>query len=108
MAIGLVARPAVFRHWGLPYSGRIAKLAEDGIVEVREGRLPRGGSWPGFRSALAGVPVEHQATIVLTCVEGWSDAELAAEWGCDTVAAGARRARTLAHLKDLVDSHRDG
>ena len=108
VAIGLVARPAVFRHWGLPYSGRIAKHAEDGIVEVREGRLPRGGSWPVFRSALAGVPVEHQATIVLTCVEGWSDAELAAEWGCDTVAAGARRARTLAHLKDLVDSHRDG
>lgn len=105
VALGLVSRPLVFRHWGLPYSGRIAKLAEDGIVEVREGRLIERGSWPLFRSALAGVPVDHQATLVLTCVEGWSDAELAREWGCDAEAAGARRARTLTLLKDLVENH---
>lgn len=105
VALGLVSRPLVFRHWGLPYSGRIAKLAEDGIVEVREGRLVQRGSWPVFRSALEGMPVDHQATLVLTCVEGWTDDQLAREWDCDAEAAGARRARTLAHLSDLVENH---
>ncbi|GAA4837466.1 hypothetical protein GCM10023201_28160 [Actinomycetospora corticicola] len=107
VARGLVSRPLVFRHWGLPYSGRIAKLAEDGIVDVREGRLVRHGSWPGFRSALVGVPVDHQATLVLTCVEGRTDAELAERWGCDAEAAGVRRARTLEFLQDLVEDHGD-
>ena len=107
VALGLVSRPLVFRHWGLPYSGRIAKLAENGIVEVREGRLVPRGSWPVFRSALASVPVDHQATLVLTCVEGWTDAQLAQEWGCDAEAAGARRARALTHLADLVENHGD-
>jgi DNA-directed RNA polymerase specialized sigma24 family protein len=92
----------VFRHWGLPYSGRIAKLAEAGIADARAGRAVGGGSWPVFRAALAAVPAEHQVCLVATCVEGLGDDALAEVWGCDTAAAGARRAETLAHMKELA------
>jgi len=102
VATGLVARPAVFRHWGLPYSGRIAKLAEAGIADARAGRAVGAGSWPVFRAALAAVPAEHQVCLVATCVEGLADEALAEVWGCDAAAAGARRAETLAHMKELA------
>ncbi len=102
VATGLVARPAVFRHWGLPYSGRIAKLAEAGIADAVAGSAVGAGSWRVFRAALVAVPPEHQATLVATCVEGLGDDELAATWGCDAVTAGARRAATLAHMKELA------
>lgn len=107
VATGLVARPAVFRHWGLPYSGRIAKLAEDGIADALGGRLTPRGSWEGLRRALTLVPVEHQATLVLTCVEGLADEQLAEAWGCDAPTAGARRAGTLAHMRELAVGHGD-
>jgi hypothetical protein len=102
VATGLLARPAVFRHWGLPYSGRIAKLAEAGIADARTGRAVGAGSWPLLHAALASVPHEHQVCFVATCVEGLGDDELVAAWGCDAAAAGTRRARTLAHMKDLA------
>lgn len=105
VAAGLVSRPAVFRHWGLPYSGRIAKLAEDGIAQARAGRPAARGSWEVFRRALTQVPPEHQTTFVLTCVEGYSDEVLATTWGCDAEAAGARRATTIAYMKGLAAGH---
>jgi len=105
VAAGLVSRPAVFRHWGLPYSGRIAKLAEGGIADVLAGRLTCRGTWAQVRHALTELSPEHQVTLVLTCVEGHSDARLAEEWACDAEAAGARRARTLAYLKELAADH---
>ena len=108
VATGLVARPAVFRHWGLPYSGRIAKLAEDGIADATHGRLVPRGSWAGFRQALGRVPPEHQSTLVLTCVEGHTDDQLADVWGCDAAAAGVRRARTITHMRELALGHGDG
>ena len=107
VATGLVSRPAVFRHWGLPYSGRIAKLAEDGIADATQGRLVPRGSWTGFRRALTLVSDEHQRTLVLTCVEGHTDDQLADTWGCDAATAGARRARTIAHMRELAVGHGD-
>lgn len=102
VATGLVARPAVFRHWGLPYSGRIAKLAEAGIADARAGQAVGAGSWPLFRAELAAVPAEHQVCLVATCVEGFADDELARTWGCDAATAAARRAATLTHMRDLA------
>jgi hypothetical protein len=102
VATGLVARPAVFRHWGLPYSGRIAKLAEAGLADAAAGHAVGRGSWRVFHAALAAVPPEHQETLVATCVEGLGDDDLAAAWGCDPATAGARRAATLAHMKELA------
>ena len=107
VATGLVGRPAVFRHWGLPYSGRIAKLAEAGIADARAGRLVPRGSWSTFRHALTEVPADHQETLVLTCVEGLGDEELAQAWGCGAEAARARRAATIEHLQELAAGHGD-
>jgi DNA-directed RNA polymerase specialized sigma24 family protein len=102
VAAGLCARPAVFRHWGLPYSGRIAKLAEGAIEDALAGRLGPTPSWASFRADLGRIPAEHQQVLVLTCVEGWTDERVAAELGCDAVAAGARRAAVLEHLQGLA------
>ncbi len=107
VATGLVSRPAVFRHWGLPYSGRIAKLAEDGIADALGGRMVPRGSWTAFRQALTLVSAEHQTTFVLTCVQGHTDDQLAEAWGCDVETAGARRARTLALMRELATGHGD-
>lgn len=105
VATGLVARPGVFRHWGLPYSGRIAKLAEDGIAEARAGGPVCTGSWPAFRASLDALPVQAQAEIVLTCVDGLSDEELAARWECSPSDAARHRALVHARLRALAEEH---
>ncbi|NMO90841.1 hypothetical protein [Actinomycetospora sp. TBRC 11914] len=105
VAAGLVARPAVFRHWGLPYSGRIARLAEDAIADARAGRLDRGGSWPALHRALAEVPVDIQTTFVLTCVDGLPDEEVAAHCGCDPATAGRRRTDAVEHVRAVAGEH---
>ena len=46
---GLIERPRVFKHFGLPFSGRVAHLAELAIVEARAGRST-GGDWLSWRS----------------------------------------------------------
>ena len=102
VATGLVARPAVFRHWGLPFSGRIAKLAEDAIADTVSGRARDSGDWPGFRHALASVPVQEQTTFVLTCIEGLGDEQVAQRCGCDAETAGRRRANVLDHMRALA------
>jgi DNA-directed RNA polymerase specialized sigma24 family protein len=105
VATGLVARPAVFRHWGLPFSGRIAKLAEDAIADARAGRAGHVVAWAPFRRALASVPPEAQTTFVLTCVEGLDDEQVARRCGCDTATAGRRRASVLDHMRALAAGH---
>ena len=106
VAAGLIDRPAVFRHWGLPYSGRIAKLAEDAIDDAVQGLLGATPPWSQLLEALVRVPPHHQRTLVLTCVEGCSDEELAAELCCDAVAAGQHRARAMDHLRGLAATFR--
>jgi DNA-directed RNA polymerase specialized sigma24 family protein len=105
VATGLVARPAVFRHWGLPFSGRIAKLAEDAIADVLAGRAGSGGDWGAFRLALAEVSTETQMTFVLTCVEGLADEQVAGRCGCDDATARRRRASTLELMRGLAAEH---
>jgi hypothetical protein len=75
---GMVARPGVFRYSGLPYSGRIARLAEARIAEARAGTLARVCTWTELREALAAVPPVHQHVVVTTCVHGRPADE--AEW----------------------------
>ena len=108
VATGLVARPAVFRHWGLPFSGRIAKLAEDAIADARAGRARVAGEWVPFRRALAEVPADAQTTFVLTCVEGLDDEQVALRCGCDTATAVERRASVLDHMRGLAPRPRGG
>jgi hypothetical protein len=86
---GMVARPGVFRYFGLPYSGRIARLAEARLAEADAGRLATVCSWAELRDALGAVPPRHQEVLVATCVRG------------DTAADDVRQA-TLAFMRDVA------
>ncbi|GLZ56208.1 hypothetical protein [Actinomycetospora sp. NBRC 106378] len=104
VAGGLVARPGVFRYWGLPYSGRIAKLAEAGIEDALAGRARR-GSFGALRDDLTDLPPALQTVFVLCCVEGVDDDELAAACACDVPDAAQRRATVLRHMSELAVRH---
>jgi DNA-directed RNA polymerase specialized sigma24 family protein len=99
---GLLARPRVFQYFGLPFSGRVAHLAELGLARARDGAAPAGCSWTVLRAALAELPGEHRETVVLACVEGYDDAHLAEALGCDESAARERREAALERLREMA------
>jgi hypothetical protein len=99
---GLVSRPTVFRYFGLPYSGRIARLAEARIAEADAGRLATVCSWAELRERLDSVPAQHQEVLVAACVWGEDAGELAARLACDEVAAAARREATLVYMHEVA------
>jgi hypothetical protein len=99
---GLIARPQVFRYFGLPYSGRIAKLAEARLAEAAAGELAAVCRWADLCERLDAVPAAHRDALVVTCVRGEDDAALAAAWGCDEATAAAGRAAMLTFLGELA------
>jgi DNA-directed RNA polymerase specialized sigma24 family protein len=102
VAAGLVARPKVFRYFGLPYSGRIARLAEARLAEAEAGNLASVCEWSVLDDTLAQLPVEHREVLVSVCVRGDDLATLAHRLGVDEQLAATRRASTLAYMKDLA------
>ena len=98
---GMIARPNVFRHFGLPYSGRIGHLAEPLIAQAREGALAPGGDWTRLRRALAEISAADQKVFLLSCCEGYDDAALADALGCDERQARERRKHMLELWEDL-------
>jgi hypothetical protein len=98
---GLIERPRVFRHFGLPFSGRVAHLAELAMVEARAGRSSGGGDWLALRSGLREIPHDQQRLFVLTCIEGYGDPELAAALGCDETTAAQLRKAALKRVNDV-------
>jgi len=102
---GLIAKPQVFRYWGLPYSGRIAHLAEALIAQAREGTLREGQDWPTLLTGLRGIPVNQQEVFVLACVEGHDDARLASALSCDEAEARRRREQMAAVLARSAHAH---
>jgi hypothetical protein len=101
----MLARPRVFRYFGLPFSGQIGRLAEPRITRAMQG-TPVGGEfgWQELLSQLRGVPQEHQTVFLLTCIEGCSDGEIATELGCDEGTAKLRRERTLDLMREVSES----
>jgi hypothetical protein len=76
---GLLSRPKVFQYFGLPYSGRIAHLAEPEIARLKGlgPSSPAGAQagrrrWHQIRERLDSVPARQQAVLVRACVDGYS------------------------------------
>ncbi len=99
---GMVARPAVFRYFGLPFSGRIAQLAEGLIVTADAGELATVCTWPELRDRLAGLPHGHREAFVVTCLRGGDVEELAAVLSCDEAVAEGRHEAMLTCVGELV------
>ena len=102
----MLARPKVFRYFGLPFSGQIGRLAEPRIARARQETTVRGGysSWQELLIRLRSVSEEHQAVFVLTYIEGYADSELAVALGCDEATARLRRESTTNLLRELPES----
>lgn len=99
---GLVSRPAVFRYFGLPYSGRIGRLAEARIAEADAGALATVCRWADLRERLGQVPAEYREVLVITCVRGGDVEAPAAELACDEAAAERRHESMLAYMRELA------
>lgn len=99
---GLLTRPGVFRYFGLPYSGRIARLAEARIAEAAEGKLATVCGWRELDGRLGKVPAEHREALVLTCVRGADVESLAVALACDAAAALRRNEAMLAFMHELA------
>lgn len=99
---GLVSRPAVFRYFGLPYSGRIAALAEPRIADAAAGSLAPACGWDELRERLEAVPADVREVLVAVCVRGEDVATLAAGLRCDEAVAGARREAMLAVMREVA------
>lgn len=99
---GMLARPGVFRYFGLPYSGRIARLAEARIAEADAGVLSRVCGWAELRAQLDEMPAEHREALVVTCVRGEDVEALAAEMMCDEAVAQARHESMLMFMHTLA------
>lgn len=101
----MLARPKVFRYFGLPFSGQLATLAEPRIARVQRG-ITVGGNmeWQEFLVRLRGVSKEHQEVFLLTCIEDYTDPEVADALGCDEDAARLRRESIMQLLQELSRS----
>ena len=101
----MLARPKVFRYFGLPFSGQIGRLAEPRIARARQGTTAGGNpGWQELLTSLRGVPKEHQEVFVLTCTEDHTEPEVAAALGCDEATARVRRENTMNLLRELSES----
>ncbi len=60
--------------------------------------------WRDLLVRLRGVSREHQEVFVLTCIEGYTDPDVAVALGCDEDAARLRRENTMELLQELSRS----
>ncbi len=99
---GLVARPQIFRYFGLPFSGRIAKLAEARLAEAAAGELATVCAWGYLRERLDAVPDPHRDALVVTCALGEDASALASAWSCDDATAEAGHRAMLAFMREVA------
>lgn len=101
----MLARPKVFRYFGLPFSGQLATLAEPRIARVRQG-ITIGGDmeWQELLVRLRSISKERQEVFLLSCIEGYTDPDVAATLGCDEAAARLRRESTMHLLQEISRS----
>lgn len=103
----MLARPKVFRYFGLPFSGQIARLAEPRIARLQGEKQQSSKAdentkeWEELFSRLLDVSREHQEVFVLAYVEGCPDAEIAAALECSESAARQQREDMTNLLQEL-------
>ena len=97
----LVGKPQVFRHYGLPYSGRIARLAEPLIASAQRGDLVAGPStqWEELFQDLLTMPAEIRQVLIVGYVLGNKGETLGALLECDGVTADRRRESVVAWMR---------
>lgn len=99
---GLIARPTVFRYFGLPYSGRIASLAEGLIASSEQGRPPEPADWSDLEGRVQSIPDHHRQVLVSVCLNGDDVEVLAGKLGCAPSEATRRRTELLSYMRDVV------
>lgn len=97
----LLGKPQVFRHYGLPYSGRIARLAEPLIALARRGDLIAGPleQWERVFRGILNMPIEVRHVVVVCHVLGNKGETLGALLGCDAATADRRRESAVAWMQ---------
>lgn len=100
---GLLARPLVFQYFGLPFSGRVAHLAEQGIARAAQGMRDQVCAWEVLRGELLTLAPQEQEVVVYACVEGYDDPELAAALHCDEESARRRRDEVVERLRRCAE-----
>lgn len=98
---GMIARPKVFRFFGLPYSARIGHLAEDRIAAARAGQLSPTVTWAGLLRRLRDVPPQQQHVFVLSYVRGIDIEDIAQQLGISVSAAQRLRADVLGAMREI-------
>jgi hypothetical protein len=99
---GLVEKPKIFKYFGLPFSGRIARLAERGIEKAKAGSLVAGQGWDALIVQVNDAPLEHREVLVYGFLYDADDDELAAALRCDVDAAVERREATLCFWHEVA------
>ena len=100
----MLARPKVFGYYGLPFSGLIGRLAEPRIVRAKQETTVVGDpGWQELLSRLRNVSKEHQEVFVLTCIEGYTDPEVAGALDCDEDTVRLRQENTMNLLQELSE-----
>lgn len=99
---GLVAKPRIFKYFGLPFSGRVARLTERGIADARNGTLSRGRGWDRLVADLRSVPPEERQMLVIGWLDGRDDGEVAALLSLDVDTVRAQRAASEEFWRGLA------
>jgi hypothetical protein len=94
----LLSRPRIFRQWGLPYSGRLAHLAEEQIAAAKAERLLPGNDWDHLLTELLAFDELEQQAFVMVCIEAFDDHQIARELACEVPEVVALRKRLTTRL----------
>lgn len=114
VVVGMLAKPGVFRFFGLPFSARIGHLAEDRIAAAKAGELGPPVDWTTVLRELRALPRLERRVFVLSCVHGHELPEIAANLGASLGTVREIRDQVLRHMRGIAgeefaddDNHHD-